>query len=60
MSDDPVLTAHQVADVLGEHYKTVLRHIREGRLRASKQGNRLFIRRSWLDEFLDDQAAPAA
>jgi excisionase family DNA binding protein len=52
MSHDPVLTAHQVAEEIGEHYKTVLRHIREGRLQASKRGNRLFIRQSWLEEFL--------
>jgi excisionase family DNA binding protein len=60
MSDDPVLTAHQVADELKIHYKTLLRHIRDGELRAAKRGNRLFIRRSWVDEFLAPQATPAA
>jgi excisionase family DNA binding protein len=52
VSADPVLTAHQVADLLQIHYKTLLRHVREGRLQASKQGNRLFIRRSAVEEFL--------
>ena len=34
------------------HYKTLLKHIRGGELRATKRGNRLFIRRSWVDEVL--------
>jgi len=53
MSADPVLSAQQVADELGIHVKTLLRtHIRPGRLPAVKRGNRWFIRRSWLEEYL--------
>lgn len=52
MSDDPVLTAHEVAGELGVHYKTLLKYIRGGELRAAKRGNRLFIRQSWVEEFL--------
>jgi len=57
MSDDPVLTAHQVADELGVHYQTVRGYILRGELRAAKRGNRWFIRRSWLEEFLAPTAA---
>lgn len=52
MSSDPVLNAHEVAEELGVHYKTVLKYIRAGELRVAKRGNRLFIRRSWVEEFL--------
>lgn len=55
---DEVLTAHDVAARLGVHYKTALRsYIRPGALRAVKHGNRWFIRREWLEEFLADQQA---
>lgn len=53
MSVDPVLTAHQCAAELGVHYQTLRKYIRAGELRAAKRGNRLFIRRSWVDEFLN-------
>jgi excisionase family DNA binding protein len=53
MSHDPVLTAHQVADEMGIHVKTLLRaHVRPGHLKAAKLGGRWFIRRSWFDEYL--------
>jgi excisionase family DNA binding protein len=52
MSEDPVLTAHEVAEEIGVHYQTVRVYIRTGELKAAKRGNRWFIRRSWLEEFL--------
>jgi excisionase family DNA binding protein len=55
VSEDPVMTAHQVADLLQIHYKTLLRYVRDGEIRATKRGGRLFIRRSWVDEFLTPQ-----
>lgn len=48
-----ILTPHQVADELGRHYETVLRHIKAGLLRATKQGGRIYIRRAWLNEYID-------
>ena len=52
MSDDPVYTAHQVAAELGVHYQTLRKYILAGQLKAAKRGNRWFIRRSWVEEFL--------
>ncbi len=52
MSDDPVLTAHETAELLGVHYQTVRRYILAGELKAAQHGRRWFIRRSWVDEFL--------
>lgn len=56
LTTDEVLTAHEAADLLGIHYKTLLTYVRTKRLQAVKRGGRLFIRRSWLEDFL----APAA
>jgi excisionase family DNA binding protein len=55
--DDEVLTAHEAADALKVHYKTLLIYVRVGELKAVKRRNRLFIRRSWLNEFLALDAA---
>jgi excisionase family DNA binding protein len=52
MNNDPVLTAHQVADEIGVHYQTLRKYILDGQLKAAKRGNRWFIRRSWVEEFL--------
>jgi excisionase family DNA binding protein len=52
-----VLSVHDVAERLGVHYKTALRYIRTGRLKAAKPGNILFIKQEWLEEFLTDQQA---
>lgn len=54
---DPVLNPHEVAAELGVSYMTVLRSIKRGELRAVKRGNRLYIRRSALEAFLDPDAA---
>lgn len=53
MSEDPVLTAHEVAEEIRVHYQTVRGYILRGELKATKQGNRWLIRRSWVEEFVD-------
>lgn len=60
MSDDPVLTAHQVAEEIGVHYQTLRKYILGGQLKAAKRGNRWFIRRSWLEEFLTPTTSDVA
>lgn len=51
---DNVMTVKETADYLHLHPKTVCAYIREGKLRASLCGNRYLIRRSWVDEFLNE------
>jgi len=46
-----LLTVEQAADVLSLHPKTVLRHIREGRLPATRIGKGYRIERSALESF---------
>ena len=53
MSDDPVLTAHEAAEILGVHYQTLLDYMRSGELRAAQRGRRWFIRQSSIDAFLE-------
>ncbi len=52
---DPVLTIDDVADATGRHYRTVRSWLVADpqRLRGVKRGNRWYIRRSALKEFLD-------
>lgn len=50
MSEE-LLTVEAAAEALSLHPKTVLRHIREGRLRASKVGKQYRILRSDLSAF---------
>jgi excisionase family DNA binding protein len=49
---DEVLSPNEVATYLKVHKQTVYQHIRDGELKAVKRGNRIYIRRCWLDEFL--------
>lgn len=51
---DPVLSPAEVAAELHVHVQTVRTHMRAGVLRSVKRGGRRFIRRSWLDAYLDD------
>ncbi len=48
---ETLLTADQAAEDLGLHPKTLLRYIRENRLRATKVGKSWRIARSDLDSF---------
>ena len=52
---DEILTAEQVAKILQVHPFTVLKFIKQGKLKASKLGRVYRIRRSDVDEFLDNQ-----
>ena len=50
-----ILTAEQVAKILQVHPFTVLKFIKQGKLKASKLGRVYRIRRRDVDEFLDNQ-----
>ncbi|MBU0668420.1 helix-turn-helix domain-containing protein [Patescibacteria group bacterium] len=52
---EEILTADQVAKILQVHPFTVLKFIKQGKLKASKLGRVYRIRRSDVDEFLDNQ-----
>lgn len=52
--DDEILTAEQVAKILKVHRFTVLKFIKQGKLKASKLGRVYRIRKSEVDRFLDD------
>lgn len=52
---DEILTAEQVAQVLKIHQFTVLKFIKQGKLKASKLGRVYRIRRADVEKFLDDQ-----
>lgn len=54
------LSAGQVADRLGVHPRTVHRYIREGRLTASRIGNRYRIAPAEVTAFLGDDAETAS
>lgn len=53
-----LLTADQVAETLNLHVKTVLRYIREGRLKARRIGKEYRIVRADLDAFAGDTRGP--
>jgi excisionase family DNA binding protein len=57
---DELCTVDAAAERLALHPKTVLRHIREGRLRATKVGKAYRIRRVDLDAFAGIPADEAA
>lgn len=50
---EDILTSEQVAKILQVHPFTVLKFIKQGKLKASKLGRVYRIRRSDVDEFLD-------
>lgn len=58
---NPLLTVDEAAEALKLHRKTVLRHIHEGRLEATRIGKAYRIERVKLDAFAGREAAqPAA
>ena len=62
--EDSILTVEQVAQILQVHPFTVLKFIKQGKLKAAKLGRVYRIRRSEVDKFIDQQverkdAAPA-
>ena len=58
--DEKILTPDQVAQILQVHPFTVLKFIKQGKLRASKLGRVYRIRESDVNRFLDDQEAATA
>jgi excisionase family DNA binding protein len=52
---EDILTAEQVAQILQVHPFTVLKFIKQGKLKASKLGRVYRIRKSDVDSFLDNQ-----
>lgn len=52
---DEILTSEQVAQILQIHPFTVLKFIKQGKLKASKLGRVYRIRRSDVEKFLDSQ-----
>jgi len=59
VDDTEILSLREVADYLGVSYATVLRRVQDGSLMSVKRGNRRFVRRRWLDDFLDSGEVPA-
>jgi len=57
--EEKILTAEQVAQSLQVHPFTVLKFIKQGKLRASKLGRVYRIRESDVIRFLDEQEAEA-
>lgn len=55
--DEKILTPDQVAQILQVHPFTVLKFIKQGKLRASKLGRVYRIRQSDVEKFLDDGEA---
>ncbi len=53
--EETILTVEQVAQVLQVHPFTVLKFIKQGKLKAAKLGRVYRIRRSEVDRFLDAQ-----
>ncbi len=58
--DEKILTPDQVAQILQVHPFTVLKFIKQGKLRASRLGRVYRIRQSDVMKFLDEQEAAAA
>lgn len=58
--DEKILTPDQVAQILQVHPFTVLKFIKQGKLRASKLGRVYRIRQSDVEKFLDEQEAATA
>jgi excisionase family DNA binding protein len=57
LHDDEVLNTRQVVELLGVDRKTLERYLHTGQLRAVKHGNRWFIRRSAVEDFLTPDVA---
>jgi excisionase family DNA binding protein len=53
--EEMILTVEQVAQILQVHPFTVLKFIKQGRLKAAKLGRVYRIKRSDVDSFLEDQ-----
>lgn len=58
--EETILTPDQVAKILQVHPFTVLKFIKQGKLKASKLGRVYRIRSAAVDEFLDEQLEQAS
>ncbi len=54
---DRILTSEQVAEILQVHPFTVLKYIKQGKLKGSKLGRMYRIRESDVEQFLNKQAS---
>jgi excisionase family DNA binding protein len=60
MTESPWLNAKAAGAYLGRSKRFILAEITAGRLRAARIGGKreVLTRREWLDQFIEDQAAP--
>ena len=58
--EESIYTPEQVAQILQVHQFTVLKFIRQGKLKASKLGRMYRVRKADLDKFLDDLSTKEA
>ena len=58
----PWLNAKQAGEYIGKGRRFILNEVRTGRLRAARCGGRgeVLTRAEWLDEWVEDRAAPVA
>ena len=57
MTDDPVITVAEAAELLNVHKQTVRKYCKDGKLRYAQPGRKILIRRSWVEECLARQNA---
>ena len=60
MSQDPHVSVHEAARLLGRSTEQVRRYLREGRLSGRRIGGQWFIEREELETFQRDLHAPRA
>jgi len=51
---DPLLTISEVSRIIRRSESTVLRLIRAGKLENRREGHYHYIRRSWVDRYIDN------
>lgn len=55
-----ILTVKQTADILSASTATVQSYIRQGRLKAAKHGNKFFVSKEALQDFMNDSFIASA
>jgi excisionase family DNA binding protein len=53
MTEKPLLTTQDIAELLEMHITTIRRYIREGKIKAIRIGREYRIRREDFEEFLE-------
>lgn len=51
-----VMVPAEVAAYLGMHVKTVRDYISSGMMRAARMGRNYYVRREWINDFLEESA----